>query len=471
MSVLLLLFTLAYEPRHWLAYPAIIEDSITITTSPRHLFLGVPGGVYIFNREGLRHIRTLTSADGLNGRVKICAYNPAQNELLIATTEQLYHYLPNTGLVLPLYPPFKTIHAIGITATSAFFQTEAGLFQKPRAADIYQPVSEIPEPVTWYGLKDTLTPRSFPFLTPYFIVDEELNICPFTRVWLNNNDRRLFVLARGYGILIYNSRTGFKESELHPGPPATTVNQIITSHNTTYFLANDRIILLDSAGNWRQFSTAIHTLSRPGTNIIFPALNEITRQRITATAMLVTHPDTVLIGTTDALYRFHSGERITLITNFQFPVNVIARVRDSLLVGTDNGLFLWVNDTFTPITDPFARTDFGVFNIAETRGVTFFGTYGGVLKLDTGDTWTRLIPPGFDLSQPVRALAAADRFLFLGTRNGIDIYDLQENVWWKLDRNHGLPVGEITALYADERCLWIAAPGIITRYDYRAGLK
>jgi len=353
----------------------------------------------------------------------------------------------------------------------AFFQTETGLFQKQRTADAYKPVASVPEPVTWYEEKDTLTPQSFPFLTPYFIVDEELNTCPFTSVWLNNYDRRLFVFARGYGILIYNSRTGFKERDFRPGPPPLKINQIIATGDTTYFLSHDRIIALDPAGNWRQFSPGPLTVVRPGMPTIFPALTQLNRQRTTVTTIFISHPETVLLGTDNGIYRVHPDQKVYRFTDFPHPVNALARMRDSLLVGTDNGLFLMVNDTFTPVTDPFARTDFGVFNIARTRGTTFFGTYGGVLELDANNTWNRLIPPGFDLSQPVRALTAADRFLFVGSRNGIDVYNIKDKTWWKIDRTNGLPKEEITALYADERYLWIAAPGIITRYDYRAALK
>ncbi|MCL6466530.1 MAG: hypothetical protein K6T77_07280, partial [candidate division WOR-3 bacterium] len=83
-AILPVILTLFYEPRYWLVYPALSEFR-SITASPHSVFIAVPNGIYILDHRTLVHNRTLTVLDGIEGEIKICAYNPAYNELLIVT--------------------------------------------------------------------------------------------------------------------------------------------------------------------------------------------------------------------------------------------------------------------------------------------------------------------------------------------------------------------------------------------------
>ncbi len=465
----LLLLSLIYEPRYWRAYPAMTEVR-SITTSRRSLYVAVPDGVYIFDRSRLQHLRTLTAADGITEKITLCAFNSAANELLIATESRLYQFLPVTGQVLELNPPFKKVRSIGITQTGAFFDTEQGLFQKTGGGDRFRQVSAVPEPVTWFGEKETTAPQAFTFLTPYYIVDEQLHSHPLSKVWFTPFDHHLFVVADGYGVLIYNPRLGVKEGEIRIGPPPAPVNQIIPAEGGLWLITREQTVALDSIGNWHYFTTRPGELAPGRFRLLLNEVLELNRQE-GITALLSLNQNDLFLGTNFGLYRLDANGKPTLRIQFHRPVNGIALVRDSLLVATDVGLLLLVNDTLVEITDPFARSDWGVFNIVQTQTTTFFGARGGILMLDSNNTWTQLIPPGFDLSQPVRTLAAGGSFLFIGTENGIIAYNLKSQTWTTIDRSTGLPSEKITALYADERFLWIASPGILTRYEYPAQLR
>ncbi|MEO0020097.1 MAG: hypothetical protein ABIK47_05605 [candidate division WOR-3 bacterium] len=466
--VFLLLISLLYEPHYWRYYPTMSEIG-SITFSNRSVFVGVPDGIYILDRERLQHQRTLTAADGIDEKIRFCAFNQAQNELLIVTATKLYQFLPNSGQVFELHPPFKETRSIGITRAGAFIKTETGIYQK-LGGDRYQPAQFVPEPVTWFGENDTTPIRNWTFLTPFFILDEQMKPRPLVRAYPDQKNSRLFVTSPGYGVLIYNLTTGFKETEIRLGAPSEPVKRIFKLGGKLCFLTRNENLFIDSSGTWRSYSIPPGEFSfKDGHLLLRTEIVDLNRRQ--AISAILPLPSATLLGTEMALYSFGQDGKLTLITEISKPVNALAVFRDSTLVATDDGLFLLINDTLTPVVDPFARFDWGVYSIAQTNNTTFFGTLGGVLKLDENNTWTRLIPPGLDLSQPVRSIAAARNLLFIASNDGVDVYNIKDNSWTKIDRTNGLPFSEINALYADSLYLYIAAPGMIARYEYHHQLR
>ncbi len=469
LQLFLLLATLTYEPRHWLHYPSMSEIK-SVTFSNRSLFIAVPGGIYILDPRTYHHRRTITVADGIEEEILFAAFNPFGNELLIVCPGHLYQFLLLTQQIYQLNPPFKHISSIGIARNGAFLETEMGLFQKNGGADRYTTARNIIEPVTWYGAKDTGNIRGWTFLTPYYITDEELNPYPLTRAYPDPQNQRLLVVSPNYGVLIYHLNLGIKETAIRLGPPSEPVKTVLKLNNQLWFCTENQTFFIDSAGTWH-FSA-----NRPG-ELTFQSQHfltsqqffELNRQENIRTIFAL--PNELLIGTNTTLYRLNNDHQPALIARFNTPVNAIAQFQDSILIGTDNGLFLLTADSLIRVSDPFARLDFGVYNISQTKEITFFGTQGRILRLDPDNTWTQLIPPGFDLSQPVRTMTAQKDFLFVASNQEIAIYRLTDNTWQSLTPQQGLMPSPITALYADENFLWIAGPGIISRYEYSRQLR
>ena len=81
------------------------------------------------------------------------------------------------------------------------------------------------------------------------------------------------------------------------------------------------------------------------------------------------------------------------------------------------------------------------------------------------------MPPGFDLKEPVKALAASGTRVFMATGSSITVLDTKDGSYTTIDAARGLPVSEFSALYADAQYLWIASPGVITRLDYTKELR
>ncbi|MEN9979912.1 MAG: hypothetical protein ABIK38_06180 [candidate division WOR-3 bacterium] len=462
-----LFFTLFYQPELWLHYPPL-EEIGSVSFSSRQIYIAVPEGIYILDRYSYQHLRTLTSADGITDRIRFCAYNPFGGELLIAGTNRLYSFVPGTGQLQPLNPPFSELRSIGIAQNGAFFDTEKGMFQKIRSLDQFRTPGELQPPVRWFGEKDTTPIRRWTFLTPYHILDADLNIRQLTKAWPDERLARLYVASPGYGILVYNLFSGLKERELRPGPPAGPITRILRYDQQLWFLTEDGAAGIDSMKNW-------YYTSRTGSSLhinFLPALDRVLelhhREKILG---MLNYAGNTLIATANGVYTISPDSKLNLLWKLERGLNDLSLVRDTLLVATDEGLLLVTDDSLIPVTDPFARFDFGVYSIVRADRTFFFGTLGRILRLDTTNTWTQIIPPGFDLSRPVRTMTAGGNYLFIADGSTIHTLNLKNDAWIVIDRSTGLPEGEITALFADERYLWIAGSRFLSRFEYRRQLR
>jgi len=466
-SLVIAALSALYNPQHWRYYPSMSEIRC-ISTSSRHLFVAVPAGVYIFDRSSYRHLRTLTAADGIEGDVQLCAFNPGRNRLLITTDQRLYDYIIPIGSLHRLDPPFQHVQSIGVSTAGVYFDTEAGLFQKHPVTDVFTKVQSVPDNLTWFGERDTIKPRNFPLLTPYFVRDEWLTNRPMTLVRPDRGAKKLYVAVQDYGLFVYGS-SGFPDYHLRYGPPPDAVRRIVEFDNRIWFISSTQTVAVDKNGTWSYYATGPGDLTAGSSFSLRTKLLDLDRRE--QVAVLLPVSKNIFLGTNYGLHLLDPRGRLTLVATTNRRITGLTWLRDSLLVGTDQGLFLLVGDTLTPIHDPFGRTDWGVFDITRNRaGTAFFGTLGGVLELDSAGTWTHLVPPGFDLSQPVRALAAATDFLFLGSAAGLTVYHLKDGSWTTINPTNGLSATAITALYADDRYLWIATPEMVSRFDYRAAL-
>ena len=180
----------------------------------------------------------------------------------------------------------------------------------------------------------------------------------------------------------------------------------------------------------------------------------------------------LLLGTNYGIYSLGSDNKLAQVLNLSRRVNGLLRLHDSVMFGTEQGLFLSTSDSLIEYSDPYGATDWGVFDITKaTNGTAYFGTLGGIVSRTADGRWFRYVPPGFNLKQPVRSLAAAGTRVFMATESNITVLDTKDGLYTTIDATRGLPVTEITSLYADDRYLWIAGPRLITRLDYNRELR
>lgn len=467
------LFTL-YRPSEWMHFPAM-DDIRCITASPEHLYIAVPAGVYVLDRMTLRPVRTLTAADGLSGDVRLCAYNPIRSDLFIVTSNGLYQYLHTPDRVTKLFPPFQQIRSIGIAQDAAYFDTEQGLFVKERLLDRYERVSSVKGELLWYGQRDTSRPENYVFLVPYYLTDHQLNTHRMTRVYKDPYSRRLYVAAKDYGLTVYSLGFGMPLSHIRYGPTADRINRITRIDDELWLTGTDWTVSVDQQGNWSYFRTRPGDLPGFGSRLLSWGLRDLQRrERISA---ILAESLTIWLGTEEALYALGPHGDLTRILELEAPINALGRLHDSILIATDMGLYVTTGDKLTEMVDPFGRTRFGVYSLAQTAsGLTWFGTLGGLLLRDRAGNWQQIIPPGFNLGRPVSNLTAYGETVFFDNGSGITVYrsaSAEEPAFFSttIDASTGLPGTQITGLYADERYLWIALPGLVSRFEYTRRIR
>ena len=467
----LLLFALLgmYRPENWQAFPSL-DEVRCISATGSEVYVAVPGGVCVLDRPRYRLVRTLTLADGITGEVRLCAHNPSRGDVFITTEERIYRFVPATGQVEELVAPFKNVSSIGIAEDGAYFETDAGLFFRARNAADFASVSELPAELTWYGGKDTLNPRDFPFLTPYFVMDEQLLNHQITMVRPDKGNKRLFAVAQGYGILVYNIRSGFSEAHIRFGPSSAGVHRMARLDNRLWFIGGQTAVALDSADEWRYYLTRPGDLSAGGFRLLLGNVSTLARDE--GLSALLADSNGLLLGTAYGIYSLGSDNKLAEVINLPVQVNGLLRLRDSIMFGTERGLFLSTGDSVVEYSDPYGATDWGVFDITRAGNATaYFGALGGIVSRTADGRWFRYVPPGFDLSQPVRTLATAGTRVFMATGQDITVLDTKDDSYTTIDAARGLPVSDITSLYADDHYLWIASPNLITRLDYTKELR
>jgi hypothetical protein len=469
VSLLLLTLFGMYRPENWQVFPSLDEVRCISATGPE-IYVAVPAGVCIIDRSHYRLSRTLNAADGIIGEVRLCAYNPGRGDVLITTDGHVYRFIPATGRIEELNVPFKSVSSIGITGDEAYFETDAGDFLRARNSADFASVTGLPADLTWYGAKDTLNPRDFPFLTPYFVMDEQLLNHPITLVQPDKGNKRLFVVAQGYGILVYNLHTGFSEDHIRFGPSNAGVRRIASLDNRLWFIGGQTDVSLDSSGNWNYFLTRPGDLSTGGFRLLFGNVTNLERSE--GLSALLADSAGLLLGTDYGIYSLGSDNKLAQVLNLPRRVNGLLRLHDSIMFGTELGLFLSTGDSFKEYSDPYGATDWGVFDIARaTDGTAYFGALGGIVSRTADGEWFRYVPPGFDLKQPVRTLAAAGTRVFMVTGPNITVLDTRGGLYATIDAARGLPVSEINSLYADDRYLWIASDRLVARLDYTRELR
>jgi hypothetical protein len=240
--------------------------------------------------------------------------------------------------------------------------------------------------------------------------------------------------------------------------------------NRLWFIGGQTAVALDSVGNWSYFLTRPGDLSTGGFRLLFGNVTNLERSE--GLSALLADSAGLLLGTDYGIYSLGSNNKLTQLLNLPRRVNGLLRLHDSIMFGTEQGLFLSTGDSVKEYSDPYGATDWGVFDITRaTNGTAYFGALGGVVSRTADRRWFRYVPPGFDLKQPVRALAATGTLVFMATGPDITVLDTKDNSYTSIDATRGLPVSEINSLYADDRYLWIASDRLVARLDYTKELR
>ncbi len=459
------LFSYIYNHNHWLHIP-VTNEVISITASLSNVYVAVPDGILVFDKRNLQFTNTFTKADGIPEGIKICAYDIFSGNLLIIDEEGLTFFQPFTRIRSNLPLPFKP-HSLGIGKENIYFQMETENQAWNRKKRKFKRVKVFPDTgIVWYGAAYRKKPQDYIFLTPYYIMDEDLIIYPMTGTF--EEGKRLWVSVRDYGILVYDLPSRQKIKEFRFGLMAGGIKEILKREDGLWFLGNNFFIRMGKdLEDWKYF------LIRPGKIfsekiplLSFKFLDIFRTQGITA---ISENPSLLLFSTSDKLYLYEKKSE-NIINEVNIPsIQKIFSLKDTVFILSSSGVFLYslTKNEISELKDPKGDLKFGVYDIGVNNFGIVFAIRGGFLQLNYSKKWEKFILPGIDLSLPITNIAAANDYLFFGIREeGLIAFDQKENKYISLKEKEGLLSTNIQSLYCDSSYLWISTDKGISRFDY-----
>jgi hypothetical protein len=171
------------------------------------------------------------------------------------------------------------------------------------------------------------------------------------------------------------------------------------------------------------------------------------------------HNDTLYVGG-DHLYTL-TGTSLTPIDSvIPGQINDLLSFGPSLMIGADSGLYVRTLDITMPLME-----NVSVSALAADGGVLWVGTIGdGLFRYDGSLFQQRYLTRDSSLFDNVTALAFNHDHLYLGTDNGMFVYD--GGRWETVGLEQGMPSEEIVSIDADGWVVYVGtAGGTVTWYE------
>ena len=174
---------------------------------------------------------------------------------------------------------------------------------------------------------------------------------------------------------------------------------------------------------------------------------------------VVSHDGQIFTGG-EKLYQLVDDQLVPTLDQPESPINVMYSFGDVLMVGTDCGLYsrtlvglVKVNDSL-PVSALVADSD-----------ALWIGTDGdGLYRWDGTSFQKRFLVRDESLFNDVTALAYNHNHLYLGTDQGLFIYD--GGRWEPFDSTNGLPSNVVTSIDASDWTVYIGTDkGLMSYYD------
>jgi ligand-binding sensor domain-containing protein len=454
-----------YYPQDWLNLPSVTSIH-SITADPFNVYIGTPDAIYIFDKLANQVTRTLTSSDGINGSIRICAYDRESNLLWIVVDNRLIGYNSYTNFHFELFPEFY-IRSIGVADSYLYFLTDDKLWRMRKKDRKFQTIAKPDTKAIWYGERKSYKVTDYSFLVPYFYIDENVIRHNITVVF--EDRKKLWVGADEYGVLTYDLVTKLPLSHWRLGSEIGSIYKIIKIDNEIWFVGTDGYAkYTPQTGDWNYYQTPFGAIFSTKSVLLQSKILDL--KRVQGISSLVQEHNNYWIGSGYQVYLYEAKSNVlTPIFRFPSPIQNISISDDAAFFIAANGLYRYQTKTkkIDTIFDPYQKITFGVFDIFPTKSQYYFSVNGGFLSLDTLGKWQNHILPGIDLSMPFTTLAGFGDYLFLGMNKGFAAYNEKTERYDYFTTKEGLLSNNINALYADSSYLWIASDRGISRFSYR----
>ncbi|MBN2378383.1 hypothetical protein JXM67_01075 [candidate division WOR-3 bacterium] len=469
MSLFLVLLAYIHNPADWQHYPKLVEIRNFTADAFNTVYITTPNSIIKLNDESLLPERTYGPGEGLPPNIHYAIFDNDLQKFWIATGDGgLYLFTPLAGTTRKL-PVGSTTEAQGIGVGSEYVFLNYG--SSIKAVDKYSEQTTDAEPgsdVQWTAAPDQYTLRnSYPFLAPWYLVDDEFNQLTFSQVFTHRN--KVFVSVPAYGYMVFDGLS-WRELVRFRSPRVSGVHSMFSSDSSLYVIGKEGVDQLIPA----QGLLVSHSYSRWGTTVnpapswSNGAYDELRRTNYQKVRLI--GDNLFLLDKREADVLNIPSKKLSEITGTRWLYDIDYN-KDSLFLATDKGVFL----TLIPDTEPEPLADERSKLVADDvlgiiRGdlARYFWTGRMVVK-QASEGWEYFVSPAF-IPVPQEAIAGRDSLVVLGGTGGVTVYNPETYFQERLTTEEGLLSDTVTALYVQDNFLWIATDAGLSRFDLNAAL-
>lgn len=471
MSVLILLLSYIYQPEHWQNFPRMGEIKNFTADAFNTAYVVTKDAIIELNPFSHLPQRTFSSSEGLPDDLSLTIFDPYTNKFWLVTDDgYLFSFQPSGRITTRItVGPYTGIQQIGINQTHIFIHhppETTAVGKQSRQEEEIAPGDDI----SWVGGFDPVSfRRDYPLLHPWVLDDPACPMIPFSQVFSHRHNA--YVAVPGYGYLVYDELS-WREGLRYQSPQAEGVHSIISADSSIYAFGRngvDQVVLDSDRLVYRDFSRWGTTLTPQPTwsRGISDKLRRINFDRVQLMG-----DNLFLVDNNEAIV-FNVPERtISKLTSVDYIYDLDYRY-DSLLVATDDGVFLTVISDSSiepqPLIDARSklyRSD--VLAIVAGEHARYFWTGWAVVK-QSGEGWEYFPTPGF-MPVPQKDVTGRDSLIILGGNGGVTIYNPETYYQIFLTTEEGLLSDNVTAVQVVDNYLWIASDAGLQRFDLSAVL-
>lgn len=466
--------------------------------------------VYAFSAEGgLRYDRLLEKWDfGYQARPPDFSYDftardGITGDIYFISGGRAVPYNPSADIYYGALQFPGRIQEIAFAPSKIWARTNTGYYSADRFSKTVQSEKEAAPGLAWFGQVNLKSLKSDPrlsFLAPYFMAGQFGELHPLSAAVLEPASFNVWVAYRGLGLWRY-SLLSHQGQQITQGFLASTDVRAVQA-------AEDRLVAAGSGGltivdqnppDWRQLDKLF--------NIDLADFQP---------RCLAYNRQDLFLGTDRGLIRLRQGERYASVigTADGLPdqaINCLHLMGDSLWVGTDRGLALYLVGAKTVINNWRPWQHLQVRAIASAQGDIFLATDRGAMVLDRNDSlkiqriedaevpelvlemkavigqddqvwwlapqalisydltrrnWSRIPAAGNYIAGVNRCLAVDSANIWIGTESGLARYFRGYDRWYVYHQDDGLMDDQIWAVCSHQGYIWVGGPRGLCRLHW-----
>lgn len=508
MTIILLVLLLQpqfYREGDWVTYTALRRIT-SVSYDLSYVYMAGERSIARYDRRFDEWAHPLSISDGLlDEEMIVCGYDRFEDCLWVVSPGTIQKYNPilrRSQLFRDLGVSLNQIHSIGVSETAVWFASDRQLLKLERETGSWVRVPLAPADVVWWGRRSLLPIDSsaYPFLTPYFFVDE--NLVRYEISSLADDGRYLWVGTDGHGAWRYDPVT-FDEKHFAYGLSSDTVRCLARDGDSLWIGGmsgeSGPITLWDRENDVFRYFDAVH-ISGLNSNNVYAI--EVTQEFVafgtdqgvslyekktdewtTYTIFDGLRSDEVISFARDSVYLFsgtrrglsvldmETGKLESLTQLGRISVNDIVATGDTVLFATGSGVFLFDKGvkSWGEMVDPSNSLRFGATRVIEDDNGFWFGTYDGIVHYDrSAEEWTRWTVADHYYLGEITALAADEVNLWAGTEWGTLKFSKSKERWLNYTVEDGLASPTVTSILLEGNHVWFGTPRGLTRFYWRS---